>query len=254
MTGDQAVPIAPELKGILEKAERPCPNFGNLGGPCRDAKWCPARGYIPRGFAGASRDTQSVKLVIITAEPGDPAEGEHYAGSPSERVDKHWNFAMNGLREGVRRNGKPVPFQVGLRKILNLCWPKYENNLDEQLARTWLTQTVLCSAEKSGGRVPPEMERKCGETYLKKELAVFPSAFILALGGKAAGRLKMLGITPNARAHHPSARLKGPREASWAAAAAEFRAWLCWRQPRDGDAWDSKPRGVDATAAAVGPS
>ena len=67
-----------ELLDILAPALSPCKNFG---GVCRGiAVWDPLSGHIPRGFGGANGRARSVKLILVTAEPGPPGDGEIYSG------------------------------------------------------------------------------------------------------------------------------------------------------------------------------
>ena len=70
-------------------------------------------------------------------------------------------------------------------------WPK--STLDEQLNRTWLTESVLCSAKVESGSVPLSVERACSTRYLMPQLELFPNARIVALGSKARDRLARIG-------------------------------------------------------------
>jgi hypothetical protein len=63
------------------------------------------------------------------------------------------------------------------------------------MRKTWLTESVLCSAAKEGGSVPVRVSRACGNRYLLQQLAKFPTALVVALGGKAQRRLRDLGVT-----------------------------------------------------------
>jgi hypothetical protein len=210
-----------ELREILEPAYGPCVH---LSGICRHTcDWRPERGLVPRGFGGASATPDAVRLVIVTAEPGEPMDGEQYAGSPYQILSAVLSSRTEYLVEGTaRRNGRPEPYTRSLRKILDLCWPAL--NIGEQLERTWVTNSVKCSAP--GGKFSKEIERVCIATYLGNELAAFPDAFVLALGNKAASRLKSSGICVDATADHPSTRPYREPEITWLAAAQRFRDWL----------------------------
>jgi hypothetical protein len=61
------------LVAILTPALRPCAGFA---GPCASARWAPEGGHVPRGFVGAFGTREDLKLIIVTAEPGDPRPGE----------------------------------------------------------------------------------------------------------------------------------------------------------------------------------
>jgi hypothetical protein len=78
-------------------------------------------------------------------------------------------------------------FHRNLRRFLTLCWPG--ETLEEQLRKTWLTDTVLCSAAREGGSVPTVVKRECRARYLEAQLSMFPGAVIVALGKKAERRL-----------------------------------------------------------------
>lgn len=153
-----------------------------------------------------------VRLILVTAEPGDPADGDSYSGSPVEMLSSSVkSFYKYMEADSLRRNGRGSPFHRNLKDILDLCWPGL--SLREQLHVTWYTNAVLCSALVSGGKVPKIIEDTCVTTYLAKQLDLLPQAFILALGGKAERRLKRNGIRVNYCAQHPSARLNTkPRE------------------------------------------
>ncbi len=218
------MPVSPaELRHILAPALAPCRHFS---GCCRSfAVWEPKIGHIPRGFGGAYRAAESMRLILVTAEPGDPGDTEHYAGTPSQMLDRHLALFDEMLRTGsLRRNSRPTPFHRSLRTILDLCWPGL--TLDEQLARTWFTNAVKCSAPTSGGAIPGEAALTCVTNYAGKEISALPRAFVLALGEKAQGRLRKAGVRVDTCAQHPSARPNTKPLVSWEKAAQEFRRWL----------------------------
>jgi hypothetical protein len=85
----QSVNLLPcaELSEVLLSAYGPCSGFGTT---CRDMRWIPARGLVPRGFCGGLGHLRDVELVLIAAGPGDPHEFESYSedGSPQESFEK----------------------------------------------------------------------------------------------------------------------------------------------------------------------
>jgi hypothetical protein len=85
------------------------------------------------------------------------------------------------------RDGKDL-FHRNIRFILNTCFPGM--GFDEQMRRTWLTDSVLCSAERECGPVSLAVARECRDRYLDQQPALFPQATVVALGKKAARRLK----------------------------------------------------------------
>lgn len=201
----------------------PCPHFA---GVCAThCTWRPAAGHIPRGFVGGNGPSKNIRLILVNAEPGDPADDERYEEPSTEWVSSHSKIVEGMLEnDSLRRGGRPAPFHRNLRKILNLCWP--EVPLARQLEVTWITEAVLCSARASGGKVIKEVERTCVETYLAPQIGILSNAFVLALGGKAKARLRRQNLRIDGIAQHPSARASTKPEASWVHAAASFRAWL----------------------------
>lgn len=214
------------LVDALLPALGPCEHLSN--GPCNGAcRWQPASGHIPRGFGGGKNtDLGEIRLVVVTAEPGDPADGELHSGTGLQMIEAHMSLAEQFLRDParLRRGGRPAPYHVNMRRILNLCWP--DHSVDEQLERTWLTNAVLCSARISGGSVSRAVESTCVETYLRPQLALLPRAFVITLGEKASNRLRRAGIRVDAAAHHPSARPVSRPETTWMRASQEFHSWL----------------------------
>lgn len=220
--------ISPELREIFEPAYGPCVHFSGIcSGTC---VWCPESRLVPRGFGGATARLDMVRLVIVTSEPGNPGRDEYYGGSAGQILSTVLCNHRKHLIEGVRRDSGSDPYNQNLRKILDLCWRPDLSTIEEQLERTWITNSVKCSAPKPGDKFPEEIEEVCIETYLRKELALFANAFVLALGeDKAARRLNNCGICIDAVAHHPSARPKDNPEATWRLAAEIFREWLTER-------------------------
>src|SRR6266404_4825153 len=162
-----------ELVRILSPAYK-CPEFK---GACKEMRWSPKEGHIPRGFRGATGKLSEVELVLVFAEPGDP-----FDHGPSADVRGVHGYSTETLRNGETK------FHKNIRKILDLCWPN--TPFDEQMKRVWLTESVLCSAHKECGRVPREVELVCAERYLLKELDLFKNALIVAMGRKAERRIK----------------------------------------------------------------
>ena len=111
---------AAELIENLLPAFSPCPAIGH---ECASARWCPEKGFVPRGFLGAIGSVRDVRLVLLTAEPGDPLKEETYHGSPADMLGQahllYWEL-MEHCRERKDRN---LIFHRNLRRILDLAWP-----------------------------------------------------------------------------------------------------------------------------------
>jgi len=169
------------VRELLESAYEPCSEFCGL---CRGImKWKPENGHIPRGFCGAKGSTDEVELVLVCAEPGDPHDHESHQGVNSlDYLDSAVSYAYRCFETGKD------PFHRNIRYILDLCFP--EEDFAQQMRRTWITDSVKCSAPIECGAVPAEVGRACRAKFLEKELAFFPNALVVALGKKAATRLK----------------------------------------------------------------
>lgn len=207
MTGFGAAHPNPLLDVILP-AYAPCESFRAA---CSQMRWSPTEGHVPRGFCGALGAVAEVDLVLITAEPGDPLPGELHSGIESTVV-----YSLRGLREEV------TPFHRNIRLILNLCFPN--QSLDEQLRRTWRTNSVLCSATVEGGPVPRAVESTCMRRYLVPQLALLPHALVAALGSKAQKRLARDGFGFFPALHPSSRKSNAEKHASWRALAAELHS------------------------------
>ena len=209
------------LLDILEPAYRPCAHFdGACAGGC---VWNPAKGLVPCAFGGALGSLDEVRLIIVTAEPGDPPDSTGYQGTPQDMVQNSVRIFREAMQNGgIDRAGRPTPFHRNMRRILDTFWPT--DGLDVQLRKTWTTNAVLCPAEVSGGKHLARVEKACTGTYLARQLDLFPNAFVLALGGKARDRMQAAGLRFSAVGLHPSARASdADKLASWHNAARLFR-------------------------------
>jgi hypothetical protein len=211
-----------ELAKVLNHALGPCPHFQCA---CKSfARWKPESGHIPRGYYSRAKKLSEIRLVIITAEPGDPADGESYLGDSDTMMRQHQRHTQKFLDGEIARTGKSPPFHRNLSKILSNCWPSLSP--EKQWEHTWYTNTVLCSAQKSGGPIPTQGWQTCVQSYLQQQIEILPEAFILALGGKAKNRLTKSKIRFDAHAPHPSARPNSNPEVLWAEAGHQFQNWL----------------------------
>ncbi len=172
--------LNPQLRDLLLSAYAPCPGFR---GPCGEMRWDPAAGHVPRGFCGATGELAEVKLVLVCAEPGDPhAEENHSSDStPTGHLESAYSYAYKCFRDGTDL------FHRNIRRILDLCWPG--EGFDEHLRKTWLVDSVLCSARIEGGRIASAAARECRSRYFERQLLLFPDATVVALGNKAYDRL-----------------------------------------------------------------
>ncbi len=211
---------AQPLLDLLLPTYAPCQHFA---GACANAcTWEPDRGLVPSAFGGATGAVDDVKLVIVTAEPGDPPDDANYRGSPTDMLHNSLRVFTEAMeRGGLDRPGRPTPFHRNMRQILDCFWP--DQSLAEQLRKTWLTNAVLCPAQVSGGPHLTRVEAACADTYLAPQLDLLSIAFVFALGNKARNRLVAAGLRFDAVGRHPSARVSdADKRASWYAAAGQF--------------------------------
>jgi hypothetical protein len=112
-------------------------------------------------------------------------------------------------------------FSRNLRQILDFAWPGM--GFEEQMKRTWITESVLCSASAEGARVSSRVEVECFERYLRHQLSRLPEARVVALGRKAEMRLRRQGVefVAAASAAPPGCNFAGARE-SWRRAVANL--------------------------------
>jgi hypothetical protein len=239
----------PELVKILEPAYRPCAGFA---GNCQGCViWNPDPGeHVPRCYRGAT-DLRApsataeevrlvlrgrvhylkvvpvgrladVKLVLVSAEPGDPYHGtEPYP--PSGRPLDYLRLAYT--RSCGHLNPPSDQFAQNIRAIMDMAWPGLP--FDQQMRRTWLTPSVLCSARRQGAPHAIRVERECAERYLCPQMELFqhlaPNVRIVALGGKAQNRLRLckpaVPFVPARAASPPGCNRRDARD-SWRRAVA----------------------------------
>jgi len=200
-----------ELTEVLLPAYKPCESFGTI---CRTMRWEPKKGYVPRGFCGAIGRVDQVELVLITAEPGDPHPNESHPAysKPDDLFARTAQYSYQCFE-----TGKDL-FHRNVRYIMNMCWPNL--TFEEQMRRTWITESVLCSAPKEGGSVSSVVSNQCENRYLEKQLGFFDRPVIVALGSKARDRTKgsIYSIMSVGAASPPGCNRQGVR-ASWSAIA-----------------------------------
>lgn len=216
------VPIPEEMFAILEGAYAPCPGYAKICKAC-GIRFAPADGHVPRGFVGGFSGAGDVRLIVVGAEPGDPYHGANHAADGTAPLQ-----LSSSLTETAQchENGRD-DFHQNMRYLLQSCWPGL--SFEEQLCRTWITGSVLCSAPQEGKNVKRPVWRECREHYLKKQLDCFPSAFVVALGAKAKERLgDIIGNrkwTYASAVAPPEAKKRSARE-SWEQAAHRFREFV----------------------------
>ena len=179
-----------ELRRSLESAYRPCKNFA---ADCHGLikPWKPASGHVPRGFYGALGELSEIRLVMVLAEPADPASNEDYSSKGREMelafayAEKCYLYCGADGHDNVR-------------KIVHSCFPSLK--LLDAMRKVWITESVLCSALTSGGNIRVACVDRCGSDYLGPQLQLLlkanPNAIVAAMGSKAIARLNRLKRAP----------------------------------------------------------
>ena len=167
----------PALLDVLRKAYLPCSNIDVCSGVCREAKWRPACGHIPRGFLGATGDLEEVELVMLFAEPSDPHGDECYdpEADPNELLAasvKHAYGCFSDCKDPIHRK---------TRWFMKRLYP--DLSFDEQLRRVWIAQSRLCSRGS-------ESDTICATRYLAPQIGLLQNARVVAFGGKAQRRMR----------------------------------------------------------------
>ena len=192
-----------DLFDLLIDAYQPCRRFGT----CREAKWSPQRGHIPRGFLGASGELTDVEVVMVFAEPGHPHHDESHDPNlaPACMLKSGLHHVYNCYRFGTDL------FHRNVRWFLSRLYPNL--SFDQQLRHVWLTEGRLCSIENETGSTT---DPHCARHYLNRELALLPNATVAAFGRKAERYLKHLRIEYfAARALAPPGANHKPARPSW---------------------------------------
>ena len=123
-----------------------------------------------------------------------------YFSSPSQATLTQWEKyspSRNTLRQVSQHTyrqleGSDEQFHRNLRYVLELLFPRMA--LQDQLRKTWITETYLCSAPQEAGPVPGNAEKECASRYLSKQLDLLDGRPVIALGTKAYNRAKRIGV------------------------------------------------------------
>lgn len=169
------------ILSVMLDAYQPCPNFGT----CREAKWDPESGHVPRGILGATRDPADVETVMVFSEPGHPLPGEGHdvTSAPRALLQSAMQHTYNCYKTGVDQ------FHRNVRWFLSQLHP--DLSFDEQLRYVWLTEGRLCSIDDEIGRTT---DRTCASRYLVRQIEVLPRATVVAFGRKAQHYLRGIGV------------------------------------------------------------
>lgn len=95
-----------------------------------------------------------MQLILLLAGPGNGFSDESYptTAGPDEYIHAAVTTAFEAL------SNRRTKFHSNMRYVLDQCWPG--DDLDDQLRKTWITETYLCSAPFSTGKVPPPPNKR----------------------------------------------------------------------------------------------
>jgi hypothetical protein len=146
--------------------------------------WDLERGYEPRGYNGPA--PEHVRLLVLLAEPGAITKTE-----------------AQKLLPAISNSRWIEPYDLRLQEhywranLLELCRHVWlESTEDNMYAHLGKSNTFWMSLPRGAqtSHVPREALQYFLCTYLKRLLALFPNAIVLAAGGKAQSRLRSLDI------------------------------------------------------------
>lgn len=145
--------------------------------------WDFTGGYEPRWYNGPA--PKDVKLLFLMAEPG--------AITSTERTNLLPAVQHAEWLRGYDTSKQEHYWRANLYKLCGYIWPdETEENMCRYLGGSCTFWMSLRPGEQNAN-VPSELEKYFLTTYLGRFLALFPSAVLLAAGGKARTRLKKFG-------------------------------------------------------------
>lgn len=182
-------------------------------------------GHRPRYFAGNLGEPSAVRLILLLAEPGSSPGREELKCDEATWLE---DVTCDGLGDG----GFPLrydhlakyPYEKNPRDFIQMVWP--DEAYADRMKKVVITNSFCMQAEKSGGKIPVKAAREYGD-YLKRFIAVFQNAVVVAAGRKASDRcrrakiqvLKMGAFTPPGS---NQSKVRG----SWMTTAEDVRAQL----------------------------
>lgn len=182
-----------QLIDILRNMQR-CPhleNFALAGGAeiCDEAIYCPTDGHAPRAFGGAKGKLDEVEVVIVSNRPTTTICDEKYTSDPDSDLEL--------MLSDRYMQSEPRNIHTYLKLFLDWVFPESQENLDEQLKHTWLTNSVHCTF-KTEPRIKDR--RRCATAYLVEEIKLFRNPAVVLAGTKVWAIERMLELKiPNIR-------------------------------------------------------
>ena len=155
-----------------------CSNFKDCG-----ADYAPKKGHVPRGFSGATCNSDEVYLVIVSAQPSkpftkdkEPFLEEIYSGDPDRDVE-----AVLGA---PYLEPPASPYHKNIRTFLDNVFRSVSSDFDRQLKHVWVTQSRHCSISYGFGKIDESVRLICSWKHLVEQVKLFPNAIVLLAGKK----------------------------------------------------------------------
>lgn len=154
-------------------------------------------GHRPRHMAGNLSDPQTVRLVVLLAEPGSSPGPEEMGRSERTWLEDVTCDGVGGGGFRLRYDGRGVGAHESLYErnpcaFLGAVWP--ELSAAERLRRAVITNAFWVQAPTSGGSIPSGAEAEFGP-ILRRLLGPFSNAVIVAAGNKAQRRCAKAGVS-----------------------------------------------------------
>lgn len=187
--------------------------------PC-EMTYAPKRGLVPRGMAGATKDVNEVRVIVVGKNPASPTKEERHKygkiaekqpGSQRQRAGAMLDAASQCVEELYLhpKGGKRLLYQARLMRFLKEA---LELTTDQEvLEQVYFTELLKCTDEEN---VSPDLfdrahlgkTEKCVKRWLSKELELFPRAeAVVALGHEAEIALMAWTRRPIVYLRHPRA-------------------------------------------------
>lgn len=184
--------------------------------------YAPEKGLVPRGVTCSTRDVNTVKIIVVGKNPGNPddLEKDRYGvsseinGSEAEKATAMFEAASQWTREAYLawQDGKRHPYQTHLMRFLRKALNTSKD--EEVLVKVYFTELLKCTDENDESpnlfdKEHLEKTKKCMNRWLLEELDLFPQAkVIVALGHEVEIALMSWRKLPVVYLRHPRAYTK----------------------------------------------
>lgn len=149
-------------------------------------------GHRPRYFAGNLGEPSAVRLILLLAEPGSSPGREELNCDEATWLE---DVTCDGLGHGgfiLKYNHlAKESYEKNPRDFIQMVWPG--EAYADRMKKVVITNSFCMQAKKSGGAIPAKAAQEYG-VYLKRFIAVFKNAVVVAAGKKASDRCRRANI------------------------------------------------------------